>query len=294
MKKETFVKSVVFSITLVILFILISSAPAQAFILGLTVNHGEVMRGGLINFVASIKMTNEALGFDYLILKLKGSQEGPTEINCKFYPNGTILDVNQCPGISIRHTSSIQNYNSYGYNFYSYGTGQLEYNITLNTTEYIPTTYKTSIILVMPEKTLEEIGQDINIFAPNNTLKNCSLRGEDGIVKVDGRNFTDNKLSFYIPKDTARKGTGTITGQGYRDRFTYSFSINEGGSLENSKDRAIVLISGKYRLGRDAEKMQDAILILDKKNNKVSIYGRNITVENMVVTFKQGCDGAVK
>jgi len=320
MKKESLIKIGVSSITVIVLFILVFSSPAQAFLIGLTTTDSIVSKGNIINFIASLKIdSDEFVNVDYVNLKINNSN---STADCKFLLNGTI--VNGCSGITITpFTSSAEygygygyiygyetgygydnsNYSyvddsnygyeaGYGYNpSYGYGygwnNGILKYNITLDTTNYAVGTYQTFLEVKTSDKITVQNGTTITITPFSPSSKECSLRATSGTVIVEDKVFSTNSLNFHVSTKNAQRGGGSISSQTGRDRFTYSFKIKE--DLLEDKDKLVVLVSGKYRVGRANDSIETAILTLDKKTKKVSIIGPKINAQNLDVSFMMGC-----
>lgn len=155
-------------VTIAILALLVLTGPVKAFMLGLIISNTEPIKGELVYFTATIEIKNtERLPISNLSLGL----QGPLNVSCIFYPNGSI--ISGCQGISIQQLSgsnfsygSGYGYYGYGYNFgYGYGFtgGNLSYNITLNTTDYLYGLYKTKLIANIGNKTFSGQGQDLLI-----------------------------------------------------------------------------------------------------------------------------------
>ena len=325
MKKEGLIKIGISSITVIVLFILVFSSPAQAFLIGLTTTDTTVSKGNIIDFIAFLKInSDEFVNVDYINLKINNSN---STSDCKFLLNGTI--VSGCSGITIipftQSTFSAQYGYGYGYIYgfnsnygyeagygyednsnygyeagygydanygYGYGwnDGVIKYNITLDTTDYDVGTYQTFLEVKTSDKLTVQNGSIITItpFEPPTFSKECSLRALNGIVSVEDKEFNTNNLNFYVSTKNAQRGGGSIVSQTGRDRFTYSFKIKE--DLLEDQDQLVVLISGKYRVGRATDSIETAVFTLNKKTKQISIIGPNIHVENMSATFMMGCN----
>ena len=315
MKKESLIKIGISSITVIVLFILVFSSPAQAFLIGLTTTDSIVSKGDIINFIASLKIdSDEFVNVDYVNLKINNSN---STSDCKFLLNGTIFSG--CEWITITPFASSADYGygygyiygyevgygyaddsnygyeaGYGYNpryGYGYGwnDGTLKYNITLDTTNYAVGTYQTFLEIKTSDKITVQNGTTITITLPpeSNYSKECSLRATSGTVIVEDKVFSTNSLNFHVSTKNAQRGGGSISSQTGRDRFTYSFKIKE--DLFEDKDKLVVLVSGKYRVGRTNDSVETSILTLDKKTKKVSIIGPKINAQNLDVSFMMGC-----
>jgi len=173
LKKELGFKVVSFIITLGVLGILVLSGPADAFTIGLNIPITAVEKGEVITFTGEIDINaGEQLNIDNLKLKLSG----PENVNCKFYPNGSI--ISGCKGLSIHFVGTAgfgygygyaqhNGNHSFGYG-YGYTNGKLTYNFTLNTTDYSHGDYKTKLIVKIKDKEFSQSGVNIKIkpFSP--------------------------------------------------------------------------------------------------------------------------------
>jgi len=169
--KSLIVKGTSLFITTFIIFLLILSGPASAFILSLNIiPDNPVTKGESISFTGEIEInSDENLPIDSLLLKLDGNEA----VNCLFYPNGTI--ISGCKGISIDFLGSASfgygygyGYSyGYGYNFgygYGYTNGKLIYNFTLNTSDYIPGNYSTELTAYIDGESFSTDGNKIIIL----------------------------------------------------------------------------------------------------------------------------------
>src|SRR3989344_790199 len=223
MKKSVLViVSLVF--TVMILTFLFVLGPAQAFILGLKISDKDVNKGEKISFIASTEIEDEEfLEIDHFILQL----DGPEKRQCHFSTNGTI--ISGCQGIIIQQISFID----VGYG-YSFGKGNLSYNITLDTSEYSVGVYKPTLFIVLNKQMIGKESENIIIRGGISRNRSCSVRGNAGNLFVENLNLDgNNKLSFYIPHINLKNGEGSLTGQANRKRFTYDFKIAD--VLENTK-----------------------------------------------------------
>jgi len=162
-------------LALAVLLILILIGPAQGFTLLLNLDNTTPNQGELVVFTAEIDVpTGERLPISQLTLSL----EGPEKAECKFLPNGQILEG--CKGISIAPIQSPSygygyNYGygytyghgySHGYNWgYSYGytQGKLVYTITLDTTHYQAGIYSTLFTVKIKNNEFTKSGNNLTI-----------------------------------------------------------------------------------------------------------------------------------
>ncbi len=284
-------------ITIAVVIVLFLTGPANAVRLQLNILDKEVVRGTNINIMSAIEIeSSELVDADYIELKLTG----PTNIECKFLPNATI--ISECNGINI----NILNLDEFGYGYglmykpqerygYGYGfkPGFLKYNITLKTNSLKLGVYKTELLLVVGERTFNLQGDKINIKSPLKKLDNrCSIRAFDGTFNVDSKDFSNNRIKFYISsKNNEIKGDGSLSGQKGRERFSYRFKIDE--VIENNESNLIFSVFGVYRVGRNGNEKnipENAILNFDRINNKISVIGNKIKIKTMMMNFIEGCD----
>ena len=264
-------------LTVSILIILLLAGPAQAFILGLVIDNPEVDKGEQISFEASVEIeSGEVLDIDYLILRLNG----PQDVECMFNTDGSI--ISGCLGMSIQLIESPP-YN-YGYGFEE---GFLKFMITLDTGYYYAGRYTTSVEMQIGNDLIVQEGEDILIKTTVDELEGCSIRAKDGGLFVEGKEYERDDVNFHIPLGNANNGKGSVTGQVGRDRFSYKFDIIE--ILENNDDYANILVSGEYRIGTDKDKAEDAVIYFDKINNRISIAGDSIVLNNADITFRKKC-----
>ncbi|MFA5856396.1 MAG: hypothetical protein WC867_03495 [Candidatus Pacearchaeota archaeon] len=296
------------TLTIIIISILIISGPAQAFTLAFENFNSQVNKGDKANFSASIDFeSNEKISIDYLILRLNG----PVEVLCKFYSNGTTIEG--CDGINISQIVSYYptpasggyHYN-YGYNYgydygynYGYGYGNLKnmsFNITLDTNKFMVGIYKTSLSVVSGDNIVKQDGSDLQIYAGGGggggtipPLKNCSIRAKNGIVLVEDQNFSGSKakINFYIPEKRARNSQGYITAQAKRMTFSYKFKVQE--VIRNDEEYAVIKIDGKYKLGIKKYINENATIVIDKKNNRITVDGNEISAIFENVDLKGKC-----
>ena len=173
-----------FLITLTILALLLFSAPASAYLMNLGLSQNTATQGDSVVFTAGIHInTGERVAIDKLVLELSG----PSHSVCTFYPNGTI--INGCSGMSIvkintgddstfgtdTNTTTITSQYGYGYGYgygyttktnSGYGAGDLNYRITLDTTNYLSGIYATTLY--------SYVGSNINFKSGDNLRINSA------------------------------------------------------------------------------------------------------------------------
>jgi len=265
------------SITLLIITILIISGPANAFTIGFSILNSEVNKGEAIGFSVSIDISdNENINdIGYILLEIKKAS------SCKFSADGTILEG--CDGMSIEKNFANL---SFGYG-YGYGPKKLEYDITLNTENYVPGTYQTYIYLSVNGKLNEKKEGRITIRR-SSEMKSCSVRAKDGELEVNGTEFgKNNKINFYVPDKNAVNGEGYLTGQKNRIRFSYNFNVDD--VLEYSNESVVIAVSGEYQIGIGKKVKEPATITIDKKDNKIDIIGKGFNAQELEVSFMKGC-----
>jgi len=151
--------------------LLIFSAPAQAFVLNLTMDKTSVTGGDFVNFESSVDInSNENLPISKLVLELDGSEK----VSCEFNTDGVI--IRGCKGITIEKStaSSSGNYGyGYGYGYstqsyyfgygYGYTYGKLVYKIKLDTSSYNTGNYNTKLYAYIGNEVFSKSGQILTI-----------------------------------------------------------------------------------------------------------------------------------
>lgn len=279
MRKEGGARLVGGVVAIILLSILIISGPAQAFTTGFSVLNSRVEKGEVISFTASVEIdSGEFLEIEDFVLKL----EGPSEVNCKFLPDGSI--ISGCEGITIRLISSSP-YN-YGYGF---SEGTFEYEILLDTGGYVVGFYETSLSVFSEGEVFSKPGENIIIGSDESLgLEKCSIRAKDGALNVEGVDLgNNNELSFYLSKGSSGLGQGFLIGQKNRKRVNYDFDVAE--IIENGADRAVIRVLGDYRINIGAKKQNEAFIIFDKINDKIRLVSNELELINADVNLKKMC-----
>ncbi len=288
-------------LTITIILVIFFAGPANAVILSLDISKVEVTRGSTINLMPKIQIeSNELVNIDSIELKLYKSSD---IIECKFYPNATIIIGCEGMKINLLEANDQSNF-GYGYGYlyksqsdygygYGYQPGFLMYNITLNTNKFDLGKYRTELIINVEDTKFNINGQDITILSKNSPKLNnrCSIRAFDGTFNIDSKEFSNNRIKFYITKKESVDGKGSLSGQKGRERFTYKFDIDK--IIENNESNLTVAVYGRYRIGRNgiAKNIpENATLNFDRVNNRVSIIGDKINIKTMMVSFIEGCE----
>ncbi|MDO8509496.1 MAG: hypothetical protein Q7S27_07510 [Nanoarchaeota archaeon] len=264
------------SIALGLSILLLMVGPAHAFILDMNITDKTPSLGDITTFKLSAEVEeNEVVPIDYFVLKLDGVENTA----CKFLPNATILEG--CSGMTISALSSPEFGYSYGYGFL---TGKFTFEIDLDTSFYSVGHYTTKLIAFTNGNSVEFLGEDLNIKATKVTA--CSVRAEDGLLIVEDKEITKNKLNFRIPLQKASQGQGFLTGQN-KGRFSYKFDVQE---IKRNDDKILrVVTNGEYKLGQKKGVISHAIITLDKKKKTVSVVNDVFQAENLEVSFMKGC-----
>lgn len=286
-------------ITIVIISALFLTGPANAVIPSLEIPIKQVFQGTNLDIMPMIQIESfEIADIDFIEFKLI---KNDMTIACKFLPNGT--KISGCEGISI-DLLDIEAQSNYGYGYglkykpsevygygYGYTAGFLKYSLSLATENLEIGKYKTEIIVNIGETMFKQKGEDIIIKKTLRLNTRCSIRAFDGTFIVDSKDFSNNKLRFYISHKDNAGGDGSLSGQKGRDRFSYRFKIDK--IIANNESNLVISVTGTYRIGRDGiEKNipETAILNFDRINNKISIFGDKIKIKSMQINFIEGCD----
>ncbi len=266
-------------ITTAVFLSLFMLGPAEAFILGLAISDNSPLIGDTIKFIASAEVEEgEIIPVDLFILKLEGEEN----VECKFFPNGTIFEG--CKGMSIKNISSPEFGFGYGYG-YGFKKGEFLFEITLDTSFYLIGEYMTKLIAVADSSEFEVSGGKLFINAPIKGA--CSIRAEKGLLELREQSFTNNKLNLIVPLKQASDGQGFLISQEKKDRFLYKFDVVH--IIENNNKTLSLKTSGTYRLGRQVEKIAEAIIKIDKNSHIINITDISFEIENMKINFMKGC-----
>lgn len=286
-------------IVFIVIGLLYVTGPANAFFSKLIIadEYKTVSKGEIIKLNAIINPENDNIkDISYLKFIIKGPSIIEREVECNFYLNGTIIkSSDSCKGINIsliRGNSDYYGYNQctvYGYGYYS--NCILNYSIDIDSNKYFAGQYQTKVLIYTKTNSYESNKEKIIININNrNDFKRCSVRAYDGSLSLLNKNFTNNKLSFYITTDLENNiinGGGSISGQKGRERFSYKFDIID--VIENDNAHAVLHILGKYRIGAKGGDHENAIIYFDKINNKISLIGERIYIKTMYITFRKDC-----
>jgi len=244
-KKEALVKLFSFSITFLIITLLILSGPAQAFVISLDIPDNIINKGELINFTGDIEInSDENLPIENVLLTLNGSET----VNCLFYPNATI--ISGCKGIAIEFLQNASyeygngyGYYGYGYDFgYGYGftNGILSYNFTLNTTDYLFGNYTTELTAYIDSREFSEKGDNIMIvesisitnlpaspgcaYETDNITLSANITGS--IVEVWVETNISNNLTNYSTSNLDSVYSSIVNGIGGQD-LQWRFAVKD-------------------------------------------------------------------
>lgn len=289
-------KIIAILVTIGVIGVLFLTGPAQAIILSIEIPKTDIVKGSLINIMPSIEIQDsEIVDINYLSLQLIGQQE----INCIFFINGSA--ISGCEGIKIEPIESADFGYGYGYliNDFGYGYGYgfmkgfLKYNITIESKQLNVGRYQPIFSVFSDgEKILEKKGDVIDIKTKIiNRLENrCSIRAFDGKLGANNKNFTNNRINFYISSRDPMTGKGALSGQKNRERISYRFKVNK--IIENNDLVLKVKVIGEFRIGNNPADKQSAesILVFDRLRNKISLNGGKINTKSMFINFIEGCE----
>lgn len=284
-------------ITIGIIIVLFLTGSANAVRINMETGKIKAEKGTIISLMPTVSIdSSEIVNINYVILKIRNSKN---EFICKFHANGSV--ISGCDGITISISSLTSQYGyRYGNNYesieekygygYGYGEGNFGYLILLNSSEFSEGVYKTEMLVSVGKRNFTQKGGQIQIKEKPFSNR-CSIRASDGNISLDNKEFSNNKIGFYMSKRDSLTGTGSLTGQKDRDRFNYRFKVKE--ILEETPSNLKVLVAGNYRIGRNgASKIiyEEAILNFDRITNRVSIIGDKIKIKTMIIDFIEGCD----
>ncbi len=279
--KEGVKRGLAVGVTFLILLILLVAGPAQAVILGLTVDDTNVEKGEMINFQASAEVeAGEVLEVEYFVLKLMG----PDTIECKFDVDGN--PISGCDGIYITQIDVPP----YGYG-YGFSQGFFKFNITLDTNYFASGKYETYLEMLVAGDSMMKRGEDVHIRpkpGPNFDMAGCSIRAEGGdlVAGGDDIDFGKGKINFHIPLGNANNGKGSLIAQKGRERFSYKFDII---SVDANNDLyADFTVKGECKV--DGQKMQKVAHIhYDKIANTIDVTCTELEIYDMEITFQKWC-----
>ncbi len=284
-------------VTIGIIAVLFITGPAQAVILKIEIPQKEIFKGSILNIMPLIEIEDsEIVNVDYIVFELNG----PEDIECRFLPNGSV--ISGCSGIKIELLNITDFGYGYGYLYnngrgygYGYGfmKGNLRYNLTIDSKKLKIGEYETMLsVFINEKKAFEKKGDNIRIKNKPPRLSNrCSIRAFDGKLNITDKEFSNNRISFYISSRDPIMGKGSLSGQKGRERFNYKFKIME--ILENNVTSLVVKVNGDYRVGRNGSVKRtpaEAILTFDRIHNKIILSGDKINTKSMIINFIEGCE----
>lgn len=163
-----------FTITFLVIFLLLIAGPVNALTLALGSKASTVAKGTNVEFTADIDINStETLSINEIILELSG----PELVTCKFSSQGDI--ISGCKGISISRISAPHFGYGYGYNFgygygYGYTNGKLQYKIILDTSNYKEGIYSTALNVKIENSSFSKAGNSLTINSPVQTSQNAN------------------------------------------------------------------------------------------------------------------------
>ncbi len=195
-----------FTITFLVIFLLLIAGPVNALTLALGSNASTVAKGAKVEFTADIDINStETLSINEISLELSG----PESVTCKFSSQGDI--ISGCKGLSISRISAPVFGYGYGYNFgYSYGygytNGKLQYKIILDTSNYKEGIYSTALNVQVENNSFSKAGNSLAINSPIQTSQNANSN-------TNSNNNDDNKgcSTKWVCSDWSACDDGTQT-----------------------------------------------------------------------------------
>lgn len=274
--KRGFTNKKVFSIfiTLSVILLLLMLGPVEALVLGFTALSDEVVQGQEINFEIDIEIEpNEILDLQVITFLL----DGPEDLICRFYPNGTL--INSCPNVQI-NVLETANY-SYGYGYEGYLPGNLKYEINIDTTDISPGEYTSQYLITSSTHGMES-PEEIVTIKPPEAVQSCSIRAHGGMGEIDEVQFSNrNRLNLYVPKGDATNGRGSFTAQN-GDRVSYAYEVD--GASQIGPNIIRFYTSGELRYHQETTQ-EMATITLNKITSTVDIEGQTLDVKDMEVSF---------
>ena len=272
-------------VSILVLVLLILIGPANAFILGLTVSDNTPNLGDIIDFMLTAEIEDEdvILNIDFFTLKF----QGPTDIECRFFPNGTKIDA--CPGLTITQIESSNFGYGYGYG-YGYLPGFFKFNLTLNTSVLSEGDYDVVLLTSIDGEQSEEQAEEeitINDEEPQDLVDVCSLRGDDGESFIDEELFsTKNKVNLHYSRGSNGPGQGFFTSQAKKDRISFKYNVS---NVFREGNNVIIEVTGMFRLNRDDEIPLDATLTLDKETETLKVESNEFDAFDLDAQILKGC-----
>ena len=261
-------------ISIIILFLIFYSGPAEAYLLRVVSLNNQIAIGEFAIFQTSIIIEeSESLKIDEILFELNG----PKKFNCKIKPDGSV--ISGCDEIKIQRTSSSIFYG------YGYGQGNLKYKIIFDSKNAIPGRYRPIAEFLIDGKTIKKLGKSIIINNPVKKL-GCSLRAKNSNIIVENLNFSINELNLYVPFGNSNSGQGYIIGQNGIKRFNYKFKIHN--ITKNDENYVIISSKGSYKIGIDSEKEINSTITYDYKKREIKIENLNFSViydSNKILKF---------
>lgn len=155
-------------VSVVVVLLLVVASPGNAFSLSLGLDNDSPTKGQTITFTGKVDVgEREFLPVDFLVLSLEGAEN----YDCRFDVNGNLLS--ECKGISIERISSPDFGYGYGYGFYGYGydfgygygigAGELEFRISLDTSQYSAGSYNSALKVHVDDKEFSKGGESFVI-----------------------------------------------------------------------------------------------------------------------------------
>ncbi|MEK6906333.1 MAG: hypothetical protein AABW81_01790, partial [Nanoarchaeota archaeon] len=165
--------------------------------------------------------------------------------------------------------------------------GVLKYNITFDSSLYKFGKYFSELTLFAGENPYTSDKQEFMITDIEEPLDGCSVRGDGGNLIINEINLGEGDINFHIPLGNAANGKGSFSAQKGSERLEYKYEIKK--VIQNTNSMATILVMGEYKLQRDKQIQEDAIITLDKINKKVSLKSKTFSIEDMKVTFMNRC-----
>jgi len=121
----------------------------------------------------------------------------------------------------------------------------------------------------------------------------CSVRASGSTVYFNQNFFSNTSdLNFYYSSAGKRQGSGTITSQNKKDRFSVKFKIVD--VLEKTNSNIIFKAEGSVNYNKKSIKDQNFTLAINEDSYTASINSTNFSINGMAFDFVEGCFGNKK
>ena len=217
-------------ITISIVALLVFVTPANAFDLELSEpSNPNPIAGELVSFTATVNIdTNEQVPLEELEITVKNQV-------CKFKIDGT--PISGCEDITIQLLELDANYQignntfeykddeyDYGYG-YGYGkntNAKIKYNITINTTDYNPGTYKLQLKTQIDSDKFKSEKSEFKVKKSKTTIR----------INAGGNEYTDSNGNVWAKDNSYNTGYSSKINTQYQTRLMITYIRQRDGTLQ--------------------------------------------------------------